>query len=128
MKANELMIGDWIHNKFTNENYRVWPTFYSQCTDYGRTPERDIDELFEPIPLTPGILEKNGFTKDEEIDQWYFESDDRLDMGLLAVGIDDGCGTGFCVMPNGAITYYCKHVHELQHYLRLIGGAKEIEL
>ena len=135
MKANELMIGDWV--KVTDDD--TDDSFIGQVKAIDELENINVQEgedvaypysidCLEPIPLTPEILEKNGFTKDKEIDQWYFKSDDRLDMGLLAVGIDDGCGIGFCVIRNGAITYYCKYVHELQHYLRLIGGAKEIEL
>jgi len=134
MKANELMVGDWIKTSNTlplcgGEIGRV--AAISKCLTMDFEFKRNDlipFELVNPIPLTPEILEKNGFRKDKETSQWYFKSEDRLDMGILAAGIDDGCGVGFCVMPNSAITYYCKYVHELQHYLRLIGGAEEIIL
>jgi len=141
MKANELMIGDWVQiiypDKYDGAKctirliqdgdgcyYRV----YIQDANYGYLSYGVFQDDIAPIHLTPEILEKNGFKKDKETDQWYFKSNDRLDLGLLAIGIDDGCGVGICVMPNGAITYYCKYVHELQLFLRVIGGAKEIVL
>ena len=134
MKVNELMQGDLVLYEYNGEKIhaRVVEIYRSSALVESVSKEYEPIEIAEdklfPVDITPEILEKNGFTKDEEIDQWYFKSDYRLDLGLLAVGIDDGCGTGFCVMRNGAITYYCKYVHELQHYLRLIGGAKKIEL
>ncbi len=132
------MIGDWVQfadgNKqcvivgiMCDARYLEKEATLVLMDKSGHWFEKQLDDI-KPVPLTTEILEKNGFAKDEEIDQWYFKSNDRLDLGLLAVGIDDGCGTGFCVMRNGAVTYFCRYVHELQHYLRLIGGAKEIEL
>lgn len=128
MKVEELMIGDYV--KFLGRVRKIKSIIKKdtgvEISFEGENPVVvSLDEI-EPIPLTPEILEKNGFKKDKETDQWYFESNYRLDMGILAVDIDDGCGVGICVMPNKAITYYCKYVHELQHFLRLIGGAKEL--
>ena len=138
MKAEELMIDDWVQirhpkglpdangiqiSEIDSSGHSI--CFFSDIAEGELT--LSLDDI-APIPITPEILEKNGFRKDDETDQWYFKSENRLDLGLLAVGIDDGCGVGLCVMRNGAITYYCKYVHELQHYLRLIGGAEEIIL
>ena len=146
MKANELMIGDWIHNKFTNENYRVWPTFYSQCTDYGRTPEKDIDELFEPIPITPEILEKNGFLEKNVfaetlgVDElWGLEEyscgvcggeNDTWEFEVYEPWIErdyDGSPDDWGFFAKTHIKDI-RYVHELQHALLLCGMDKKIEL
>ena len=67
MKVIDLMIGDWIHNNYTNENYQVWRTFFSQATNYGKRLYATFEDVnIAPIPITPEILEKNGFEKVEE--------------------------------------------------------------
>lgn len=83
-------------------------------------------ELVEPIPLTPEILEKNGFTLKEE------------EKGIYGVTIapyytrDDVPFEVFCDGEPFAIWFKepvnIKYVHQLQHALRLCGIEKEITL
>ena len=74
----------------------------------------------QPIPLTPEILEKNGFVKHDTWDEWvHYETGIFIDFTLL---VDE---YGFHLdIPNARI----KYVHELQHALKLCGIEKEIEL
>ena len=55
MKVEELMIGDWYWWEAEGKKYPMQVT-----KDSFRLFDEDISN-FEPIPLTPEILEKNGF-------------------------------------------------------------------
>jgi hypothetical protein len=86
---------------------------------------------FEPILLTPEILEKNGFVLDEVIKEYciYNGIDNRVSLhndkeymnsrNEWHVHIDD---EDYCSIANCELTY----VHELQHILRLCKIDKEI--
>lgn len=132
MKANELMIGDLINGfgvvrRVTSifglerpEDDGLLTTMVPGC----EFPESNLSFrpcYARPIPLTAEIMEKNGFTRYRENEELWDVGVFRLDLGLFAVGIDNGCGTGMCIMPHGIMTFYCKYVHELQHALRLCG-------
>lgn len=59
MKAEELRIGNWVQCKVFNKNrfWRCSSVEIRDCEHYG------ADWAFQPIPLTPEILEKCGFEK-----------------------------------------------------------------
>lgn len=122
-KVTDLMVGDWIHNNYTNENYQVWRTFFSQATDYGKRMDATLEDCnCEPIPLSDAILEKTGFqyfhknfaslSYDHpfklEMEQWP----DENGIGLWSI-----CGI-----------IKIRYVHELQHAFRLAEIDKEIKL
>lgn len=125
MKANELMIGDWVRIKDLKD-----PIKRISCIDeyLGEVDFWDGEKLIGtsiinvlPIPLTAEILEKNGFTCD---------ADGMNDSDELTVSIEYGeyqrnTDDGFKMLADGKII---KYVHELQHALRLCGIEKEIEL
>jgi hypothetical protein len=85
----------------------------------------------KPIPLTPEILEKNGFEKAENIQlyNYYLGIDSRVSLHDYAydinssntwhVHIDD---EDYCSIANCELTY----VQELQHILRLCKIDTEI--
>lgn len=80
-----------------------------------------IDNL-EPIPLTPEILEKNEFRKQNNSSGVI-----RLDTYWLGEEIGfrlHSLGTDYYQFGLAKIRY----VHELQHALRLCGIDKEIEI
>ncbi len=127
MEANELMIGDWV--LYNNQPHQI-----RQLGIFGEN--RDGDDYpavcvgkpnsiglilerneIEPIPLTPEILEKNGFSENyREEDLSYAQSCGDV-IGIHIYG------------TNGLMEeMYFKYVHELQHALRLCGIEKEIEL
>ena len=64
MQAKELMIGDWVVNPIHEDRREIEGIYYDKelrclvATD-GRFPQ----EYFEPIPLTPEILELNGWER-----------------------------------------------------------------
>ena len=124
MKAKELMIGDWIHNNFTDDDFQVWPSFLSQATDYGRNLDRTLDDIScEPIPLTDTILNKNGF-------QYYHKNFASLShthpFRLEMVEWPDENGRGGLWTVGGIINV--RYVHEFQHALKVCGVDKEIKL
>jgi hypothetical protein len=157
MEKNELMIGDIVFH----ENYGN-AIIESIDNDFGDSPSVklvsenikhkdgykygycwcDLDEIF-PIPLTPEILEKNGFHVNgmpnsiasvKGIDDWSDDTyvwsrqetpDERM---FVSVYMDDPA--------NFFVEVYCqychadgihvKYLHELQHALKLCGIEKNI--
>ena len=65
MKAADLMIGDWVIRRgVPEEPMRLYGMNASMGIAYLDQDGRGVSEKFEniePIPLTLGILEKNGF-------------------------------------------------------------------
>lgn len=111
MKANELMIGDWVVGG-SGEPFKIGiiePGFLYW------------DEV-QPIPLTPEILEKNGFIEDGER-HWTLSDEYTGDdvIGLYEVA------NGF-TMPTSCLAIGLQNVHELQHLFRLCGIKKDIVL
>lgn len=95
------------------------------------------DEV-EPTPLTPEILEKNGFIYTthhlctlSEDKVWQIENTDMQVLIELEVQTDENLieyyvGNFLCG-PNSC-TLYFRYVHQLQYALRLCGIKKEIIL
>ena len=110
MKANELMIGDWVIC-----NYYSDKPFYMQ---FGVGDFQKLGfEFCEPIPLTIEILEKNGFIVESRENHGH-----NLQYCILTDGLwIDVSGENFF---EGKLEY----VHQLQHALRLCEIKKEIEL
>lgn len=109
MKAKELMIGDWVQVPSELNRYkRIRSTF-------------DIDSavLYEPIPLTTEILEKNGFMWDNLPISQYWEQ-----YGLIIYP----AGGGYRMNCGQNVSFKIDYVHELQHTMRLCGIDKEITL
>ena len=124
LSSNSLMLGDWV--LCDSKPYRISQIGDILCLENDEKSWLAYPEEVSPIPLTSEFLEKSGFICRSGL--WVVPEVKRLDLGLFGVGIDDGCGVGFCVMPEGEITYFCNFVHELQHALRLCGIEKEVVL
>lgn len=113
MKTEELMIGDWV---------RV-PSELNREKQIRSTFDMDSAVLYEAIPLTPEILEKNGFKK--------YNGLYRLDIAEgVFVNADFKSKEPFVSVHNTCYraTPICWYLHQLQHALRLCGIEKEIEL
>lgn len=136
MKANELMIGDWV------------------CTEHDAIP-RQIDWIrtgevgllwnkvvtppyLVPIPLTPEILEKNGFEK-LGYEGWEFDSEEETRRDCPNYQIiwrrdypsphnTNLKITSFIAGIGNFRSFNIKFVHELQHALRICKIEKEIVL
>lgn len=73
------------------------------------------------IPLTPEILKMNGWYNDK-VDPNFFATDE------VYLYNHEGVWRLRPKSPELLIVVDIKHVHELQHALRLLGVEKEIEL
>ena len=111
MKANELMIGDKVMVKVLSQIPNTYVLHTWIANDYSR------DIQVKPIPLTPEILEKNGFIK---------VNSQRYDYGYP----DTNCYVKVnpkknMIHVNGrnanSNLYSHSFVHELQRALRLCG-------
>ena len=139
MKANELMIGDWVcidePDKYAGATGQIQSLMNHREDDaayfnifiqgkFGYVLRGVCSDDIRPIPLTPEILEKNGF---KEYDGLYYRLDIAEDVFVNAVFTSE---EPFASVYN---THYmarpiCKYLHQLQHALRLCGIDKTIEL
>lgn len=134
MKANELMIGDWV---LEGGQYPHKVGGLDEQID-GMLPE-----CYSPIPLTPEILEKNGFKQDKECPFVYETDDEDVIIDLYDPDprsrlskkdeYDKMVGIRLSPTPPYGFSYWgqsliirANYVHELQHALRLCGIKKEI--
>lgn len=143
MKIDELMLGDWVRVNDPNGPFcsRVYGLSLEPSDIYAKEPDLTFaypydEDCVDPIPLTPEILEKNGF---EKLDFSHFQIGDRR-LVLDADGRWDGPLSWHWVvteMDTNAkgqpvvLDYYVatiSYVHELQNALRICGIEKEVEL
>ena len=113
MKANELMIGDWVSVDvccIPTPCVKVTAIGDDYVQVYDTERELAIEEIC-PICLTPEILEKNGI-KYQYGNPWYQGGD------------EDGIEIHFALYCQMKLQY----VHQLQHALRLCEINKEIKL
>ena len=132
MKADELMIGDWV--LYVGTPMRIT----GRLIDDLEFNELNYIERegFEPIPITPEILEKNGFMKEtdgewaiwnigeegtnSEFDSLYFQDFRKLYTRDWRFSFD--------LYGRGHGGIHIQYVHELQHALRLYGIEKDINI
>lgn len=124
MKANELMIGDWVRVPRLNKNGKVYRI--DRANGYGNgfvaVLRGDFHEGdIEPVLLTPEILEKNGF---ECRGAWCLPGED---LGLRQDGDSWGL-LSYYAEYNALAFCHIEYVHQLQHVLRLCGIEEEIKL
>ena len=111
MKANDLMLGDWVSSRGKKEKVTsIYDGFI--CTD---SFEDSHDYFFEPIPLTAEILMANGFKKGSYVGGYYSE------LSPFRVYCDGKDECSFSTLFDDEIHFTCSYVHQLQHALRLCG-------
>lgn len=149
MKINELMIGDFVTFKDYQEDKAPFGIEIIALGYQGRGEENEalvcidgakasdiieIDDEIVGIPLTPEILEKNGF---EDISNHTLKGYDTFRLDIEQRGFDycvtiklkdyfklqsyDDRWYTLCEMEFG-----CNYVHQLQHVLRLCGIEKDL--
>ena len=147
MKAEDLMIGDWV--SLNGSNYQVQDILKKgviklyENTKYGEhTLELTtdyIEDFIEPIPLTTEILEKNGFrlmTSGSDYIPYYTDTEFYEIQKDYSVCLEYGGGLVKLVCLYESYTNsiesswvtLLKYTHELQHALKLCGIDKEIIL
>lgn len=131
MKATDLMIGDWVGRVFDDkriiEDYRQ--------VDWIRTGEigmryRKVWSIgcIEPIPLTPEILEKNGFERSVLIPSKFYRNIDNerlifcphsscYDLGYVHWNESNDAD----IMHRLEVQQPIMYIHQMQHALRLCG-------
>lgn len=147
IKISELSIGDWVMNTKSNSPNRVigLRTMFQDTyeiiavgddTQYMLIEDNKELHNFEFLPLTPEILEKNGFDAPKAKvwnDSWYWSN--RKD---VALELRESFGLWYMeivtkeqrsgLQSNRKLGIGFKYVHQLQHALRLAGVEKEIEV
>ena len=138
MKPNELMTGDYImlyEDIYIIEEIssKGWAHLIYNDGSECRVPlstDYILGEL-TPVPLTPEILEKNGFkfyctdvfeewrSKDKRITIHDEEYPNSFNKWAVHVDTEDMRTMGY---------FEITHVHELQHALRLCGINKEVKI
>ena len=135
MKANELMIGDWVvysgDAEYTNP-VRIEGMDILTCALITEDREDVGFDGIEPIPLTAEILEKNGFEMEDNCNYWFSDEDEGLEITFFPKRKNYTNGTyNYVDIYKGCLSIIelpIRFVHELQHALRLCGIEKEIEL
>lgn len=133
MKATDLMLGDWVYAIDTMGGAH---RCIAKVLELGENPYLKVGiwgefhkyELLEPLPLTPEILEKNGF-KEYGDTGWWLVAEDYYDIHIYERSDSVWLyryESAELDTPHTQTTI--GHVHELQHALRLCGIEKEIVL
>ena len=132
MKANELMIGDWVGRVFDDKRIDYRQVDWIRTGEIGMRYQKVwAIGCIEPIPLTPEILEKNGFVQEDDADMdaiaykcfceiltGHYSANDVI---VSYDGSKEFTITNDLGYPCDEITLYRPKVHELQHALRLCG-------
>jgi hypothetical protein len=103
---------------------------------YLETDELVHQSEIQPIPLTPEVLEKNGFLANKQVYPYpYYEYEVKEIKVKVGFAFPQGNRTSYkepwvCVDTECVYIEHlpCMFVHQLQHVLRLCGIEKEIEL
>ena len=142
MKANKLMIGDYVFVKPSGMLIKIAAVHHKKVAYHTVVHKLSWvrEGLLEPIPLTTEILEKNGFEKvfdknGTECYRYYNSAGD----GYIKISLYNGGDGDWSIeiinykkFDDNEIVYnnnfiFLK-VHQLQHALRLCGIEKEIVL
>lgn len=140
MEAKDLMIGDLVQGFVPDSYSTIYGIFNEQRIAIIAEPSKAYIELFvddiQPIPLTPEILEKNGFEndfyEDESVADYIKVRNEGYSLHSAAHEWDGALIT-WCNGHVNVVTDFSgeyrgeiEYVHELQHALRLCGIDKEI--
>jgi len=123
MKAKELMIGDWVNAAYFNGE-REFPQGKLQINSIDNVDKGFL--IVEPIPLTPEILEANGFEalKDiygKPICQFKLHTNGITEQYRFVLYGYPVVGRIFTPSTGGEVFVAVTKVHELQHALRFVG-------
>lgn len=130
------MIGDWVQGFIPETQSQIVGISEHRVSIIGGHTymEASIDDI-QPIPLTPEILEKNGFKKQFDYQWKYRDNGCKIVISIAPQIKIEGEMLGetpINIMLEGAlfdinITSDC-YVHTLQHILRLCGITLNIKI
>ena len=131
MKATELMIGDWVCLKDDTKcefPLKVDGVLTDDISLEGEGFLGGVDGLIRPIPITPEILEKNGFERSVVIPSNFYRN---IDNERLIFSPHSSCyGLGYVhwdesndadIMHRLEVQQPIMYIHQMQHALRLFG-------
>lgn len=133
MNIKELNIGDFV--KYNGEPVIIVGLLSDGMVTLGVSEYLNLTcgvSRLTPIPLTPEILEKSGFTQLEpsvNYDWWCLDDKDKFLVGF-GFGKEEGyTATGWDFDTVGSCDYKRPiGVHELQNLLRLAGIDLELKI
>lgn len=146
LSCKDLMVGDLVYYGdyrpnmggdydviFTEKQLTLEDFKFFADNDWN---EYDFDEFLKPIPLTPEILDKNGFEKVKHYYPYPTYEFRGIERCVVMVAFPKGSNKTKLEKPFVEIDseqYWIAHVdteyvHELQHALKLCKIDKEIEL
>ena len=123
IRANELTVGDWVlymgkpHYVIAIETDGIVKITTPELADWCR--RATWTDRMEPIPLTPEILEKNGFRYNDEP---FVQGWEQFGLTLYRGG------NGYRINCGSNVALVIDSAHELQHCLKLVGIDKEITI
>ncbi len=121
MKATELKLGDWVDYKGEAAQIHEFLEDVVWLLN-GSVPA--LMEDIEPLPLTPEILEKNGWRKDLDAPLWTL---DCLGLYWYAAGEH----YELCIIRGyiqAIVHIEVRDVHELQHLLWALGVDDDLKI
>ena len=138
MDARELMIGDWARIRYNHfetgeeivKDFRVGQLAKLGIGDdeplYAWSEKSNMAKVskVEPIPLTPEIVEKNGFERGSDNLFSYGRGMYVMMWSKWHYSVGQIFGNMSAFVEFAEIRF----IHELQHALRLCGIEKEIEI
>ena len=138
IKISELSIGDWVEiNDFNKVLIKRVSAIDGTRNQIGIIKNNRggiywyCDDEISPIPLTPEILEKNGFRKLDRFNEYVIGEWDSNP--FIAVRLAEKFVEPTILVKNGGTSAHLfgprgENVHQLQHALRSAGVEKEIEI
>ena len=130
MKANKIMIDDYLYNSHNMEIFQVKriTTKTAMNNDGGYLNLIDL----KPIPFTTDILSKLGFEiRENNTAVWKKLTEDSSDFEefiLIDLEIPSLCRVERNIKPKASFEGTIKYVHELQHAIKLVNVSLEIKL
>lgn len=107
MKANELRVGNWVRKKGSDTKIQVDPSILN------------VSELinYQPIPLTPEILEKCGFVV---VSSWTYSYPLKGNLKFFYyIG-----ERGWCIGLKQYADFRCEYLHQLQNTIHALTGEE----
>lgn len=124
VKINDLSVGDWV--EWIGERCKVDLPLLNTVFPHAKMYPAYTSATLQPIPITPDILEKNGFRKNGKYSEWNIG--EWNENPFIGVSLDRQSARVRHFDNDIFIEDKVLFVHQLQHALRLAGIEKEIVL